>query len=151
MNLSVGAGLRGIAQGALAGGLATAVEIYLVVIVFGWIGAPRPPPPMEVLTAAVIGLPLVPFVTIIASLAFVVGLGVVGLPLWAAFHALRLRSRWLAAIAGAFLASASIWVLDQPWEVGGTGFSWPLLGLVLPGGIAGWTLHRAAYGRDPNP
>ncbi len=144
MKPRTGAVFKGLAMGAAAGGLATGVETYLLVVVFGWVGTNPPPSPAAILEATVIGLPLIPVATVVAGLAFIIGLVVVGLPVWAALHALRLRSRWIAVIAGAVLAPASVWV-SVPWSAGAPAFSWVLLGLVVPGSVAGWTLHRFAY------
>ena len=143
--------LKGFLAGAAAGGLTTGVEVYLAIAVFGWFGAGPPPPTIEVLEAAIVGLPVIPFAAMIASLAFLVGLVIVGLPMWLALNALGLRARWIAVVAGSVLAPASLWVMERSWEDGGSGLSSLLVGLVLSGAVAGWTLHRVAYGgRKPS-
>jgi len=136
--------VKALVAGAASGGLTTGIETYLVMFVFGPFALSPQPPTATIVEAVTSGLSIIPVATVVAGLAFMIGLAIVGLPAWAALHALRLRSRWIAALA-AVLAPASIWV-GGSWEAGVPAFNWVLLGLVLPGAVAGWTLHRVAYG-----
>lgn len=145
MRPSIGDIVKALVAGAASGGLTTGIETYLVMFVFGPFALSPQPPTATIVAAVTSGLPIIPFATVVAGLAFMIGLAIVGLPVWAALHVLRLRSRWIAALAGAVLAPASIWV-GGSWEAGVPAFNSVLLGLVLPGAVAGWTLHRVAYG-----
>ncbi len=145
MRPSIGDILKGLGVGAASGGLATGIETYLVMFVVGPFTLNPPPTLATIAQAIVVGLAIIPVAAVVAGLTFLVGLVVVGIPAWAALHAVRLRSRWAAAIAGAMLAPASVWACG-PWDVTASNFSWVPLGLVLPGAVAGWTVHRLAYG-----
>ena len=137
--------VKALVAGAASGGLTTGIETYLVMFVFGPFALNPQPPTATIVEAVISGLSIIPVATVVAGLAFLIGLAIVGLPAWAALHALRLRSRWLAALVGSVLAPASIWV-GGSWGAGAPTFNWVLLGLVLPGAVAGWTVHRVAYG-----
>jgi hypothetical protein len=79
-----------------------------------------------------------------------VGLIVVGMPGWAALHALGWRSPWVGAGFGGVATLVVSWVLglglnpslaDEPWEL------LPIAGLLaLIGAVVGWVAARAAYG-----
>ena len=79
---------------------------------------------------------------------FLIGLLVVGVPVWLMISGTQVRSRVAAAFIGAVLAAAVAAIVlallgGSPWRI-------PLLGgiaLILPGAAAGWTLHRVAYGK----
>lgn len=78
------------------------------------------------------------------------GLIVVGLPGWAALHALGWRSRWAGAGFGGVAPLVVSWMLglglnpslaDEPWGL------LPIAGLLaLIGAVVGWVAARAAYG-----
>ncbi|MEJ2816862.1 hypothetical protein [Caulobacter sp. CCG-8] len=78
------------------------------------------------------------------------GLIVVGLPGWAALHALGWRSRWAGAGFGGVATLVVSWMLglglnprlaDQPWGL------LPMAGvLALIGAVVGWVAAGAAYG-----
>lgn len=144
MRPPIGDIVKALVAGAASGGLTTGLETYLVMFVFGPFALNPPPTTATIVETFISGLSIIPVATVIAGLAFMIGLAIVGLPAWAALHALRLRSRWFAALAGSILAPASIWVSGS-WEAGPPTFNHFLLGLVLPGAVAGWTLHRVAY------
>lgn len=81
---------------------------------------------------------------------FLVGLLVVGAPVWLIIGATQVRSRLVATLVGAVLAgvTAAIILMLFGLMAGGA----PAIGaaaLTLPGAAAGWTLHRVAYGRTP--
>lgn len=145
MRPSIGDIVKALVAGAASGGLTTGIETWLVMFVFGPFTLNPPPTLATIAQAIVIGLSIIPVAAVIAGLTFLIGLVVIGIPAWAALHAVRLRSRWTAIIAGAILAPASVWV-GGPWDVAASNFSWIPLGLILPGAVAGWTVHRLAYG-----
>lgn len=104
------------------------------------------------LSGLVVGLLTFGAVTwLIAALGFFIGLLFIGIPAWAALAALRWTSRRAAVAAGAVLAAlagvgiASLDARNLPglWMVAAF--------FVLPGAVAGWTLHRVAYGRTVRP
>lgn len=145
MRPPIGDIVKALVAGAASGGLTTGIETYLVMFVFGPFTLNPPPTLAMIAQSIIIGLSIIPVATVVAGLAFMVGLVVVGLPAWAVLYAVRLRSRWPAALVGSILAPASIWV-GGSWEAGAPAFNYVLLGLILPGAVAGWTLHRVAYG-----
>lgn len=139
----------GVIVGAAAGGGAVAVEAYLLLAVFGWVGGPAPTPD-AFLQALIFGFGLIVYIGPVAAVVFAIGLVVVGLPAWALLHALHWRSRGAAVAAGAFLAAATTGVLtlaNNASSVGSAGLF--ALYLLLPGAAAGWALHRTSYGRAP--
>lgn len=80
---------------------------------------------------------------------------VVGCPVWWALHLIGVRSRVAATVSGAVVALALGFVvaaallLVTPWAAGFA--PWVLAFLSLPGAMAGWTLHRVAYGKANKP
>ncbi|HVL40640.1 MAG TPA: hypothetical protein VM348_00690 [Brevundimonas sp.] len=83
---------------------------------------------------------------IVAAFGFVVGLMLIGLPVWAGLSRLGQVSRGSSMAAGALLASLAGGLLGSM----GAGMNGGLPSaafMVLPGLAAGWTLHRVAYGR----
>ena len=139
----------GLIGGAAAGGGAVAVEAYLLLAVFGWVGGPAPTPEVFV-QALIFGFGLIVYIGPIAGVVFAIGLVIVGLPAWALLHALQWRSRRAAMAAGALLAAATTGVLtlaNNASSVGSAGL-FALL-LFMPGAAAGWALHRISYGRAP--
>ena len=139
----------GVIVGAAAGGGAVAVEAYLLLAVFGWVGGP-PPTPDAFLQALIFGLALIVYIGPVAGAVFAVGLMIVGLPAWALLHALHWRSRRVATAAGAVLAATATGILTLAGNASSVGSAglFALL-LLLPGAAAGWALHRASYGRAP--
>lgn len=92
---------------------------------------------------------ILPAAILYAFMAYLAGLVVIGTPAWWLLSRAGRKRRSDAVLAGAVLSSAAamIFVLAarEPvtaWE------TWALtLSLAIPGAIAGWTLHRVAYGR----
>lgn len=86
---------------------------------------------------------------IVALIPFSLGVWMVGLPAWMILHRVGWTSRLHALLSGAVLAGAAGAILSaltggSPIEAGAF--------LLLPGAIAGWTLHRIAYGKaGPSP
>lgn len=137
----------GLIAGAAAGGGAVAVEAYLLLAVFGWVGGPAPTPEAFV-QALIFGFGLIVYIGPIAGVVFAIGLVIVGLPAWALLHALQWRSRRAAMAAGAVLAAATTGVLTLANSSLGSAALFALL-LFMPGAAAGWALHRTSYGRAP--
>lgn len=85
-------------------------------------------------------------VGVIATVVFLGGLLVVGVPVWMIMHAYGLRSPKHAVAAGALLAAGATLALSTL-----AGFEGLVGGLVIallmigPGAAAGWTLRRIAY------
>lgn len=78
----------------------------------------------------------------LAAIVFCIGLLFIGLPVWAGLDRLGWMSPGVAVVAGAALATL----------IGGAiGGLWFALFLLLPGAVAGWTLHRIAYGKPAGP
>jgi hypothetical protein len=78
--------------------------------------------------------------------AFLIGLMLIGAPLWAAFERLQIRSRAAAILAGVLLAPSAFVLITLPLQ-GPEGPAWDMsVMMILPGALAGWTLHRVAYG-----
>jgi hypothetical protein len=95
------------------------------------------------------GLWITPAAFLYAFLTFLAGLAVIGTPAWVALIRMGRTTRRDAMLAGATLCAGVgiVFILAagepvtawEPWALAGS--------LTLPGGAAGWTLHRVAYGR----
>ncbi|WP_298158141.1 hypothetical protein [Brevundimonas sp.] len=84
-----------------------------------------------------------------AFIVFLLGLLIVGTPVWLLMARLKRNQRLDATVCGAVLAGLAGFVIMQMFS--GVVWSWTPLAyaaaLALPGAAAGWTLHRVAYGR----
>jgi hypothetical protein len=95
------------------------------------------------------GLWITPVAFLYAFVVFLVGLAVIGTPVWLLLFRMGRTKRRDAVLAGTVLCvlagAASIAAVGEPmasWE------PWALAAsLAVPGAAAGWTLHRVAYGR----
>lgn len=97
------------------------------------------------------GLWVLPAAALYAFAIFIVGLLILGTPAWLLLVRLGRASRSDAVIAGAILSMLPVLVFVlaagepvqawQPWAF--------VLAIAAPGAIAGWTLHRVAYGKAP--
>lgn len=95
------------------------------------------------------GLWILPAATIYAFAVFTAGLLVLGTPVWLLLVRLGRNSRRDAVITGAFLSMLPVLAFVvaagepvrawQPWAF--------ILSIAIPGAVAGWTLHRVAYGK----
>lgn len=104
--------------------------------------------------AAAVGLALFSAVTGVLFVApvFLIGLVTVGGPAWLIVSKTQIRSRTAATIVGALLAGAvAAIVLVMLGLIAGAAPAVGAAALVLPGAVAGWVLHRVAYGLNPNP
>lgn len=83
---------------------------------------------------------------------FLIGLVLVGGPGWLIIGATQIRARTAATVVGAGLAGlvAGVVLLLLGLVAGGA-FAIGAAALLMPGAVAGWTLHRVAYGRNPKP
>jgi hypothetical protein len=83
-----------------------------------------------------------------AFVAIIIGLLVIGTPVWLAMAGLERDRRHHAVLGGAMLAGLAGFLILQMFT--GDVWSWgPAVygaGLAIPGGVAGWVLHRVAYG-----
>ncbi|MCA3699868.1 hypothetical protein [Brevundimonas sp.] len=92
---------------------------------------------------------VLPVATIYAFVVYLVGLVVIGTPVWLVLVRIGRTTRRDAVIAGGTLCTVAgaviILAMGEPapaWE------PWALAAtLAIPGAAAGWTLHRVAYGR----
>ncbi len=130
---------------ALAGGATTSLIVVPGLLILSLVGG-------ESVEPLVVGLFLL-LVAAVASVAFVVGLLIIGAPVWAVMHWRGLRERKHAKAAGAvlaagvMLAAGVVSALSQLSGLQGLvgGLIFAIL-MVLPGAVVGWTLHRVAYG-----
>lgn len=83
---------------------------------------------------------------LVAAFGFVMGLMLIGLPIWAGLSRLGWMSRGAPMAAGAVLASLAGGLLGSMGS-GLDGGLWSAAFMALPGVAAGWTLHRVAYRR----
>lgn len=120
--------LAGTVAGAAAGGAIMSAEILL------WTG--------NVFVALYAGF--------LASIVFFIAIVFVGGPAWFLLHRANLRDRWIATLSGAVLSGTTATV------VAGFSIDWSQdvviangLPVALGGAVAGWTLHRVAYGLYP--
>jgi hypothetical protein len=143
----------GLAAGAVWGGVMTdlALTAYFVA------GATRPSPwsgPMalEIAKALGFGLLIAVPVILLAFILWLLGLLVVGAPVWWLMHRLGVRSARLAAVFGVivppalYLASSLhgrptsiVWALEEEWAI--------YLTLAAIGAIVGWVTIKIAYRR----
>jgi len=95
------------------------------------------------------GLWIAPVAWIYAALVYLVGLAVVGTPAWLMMSRQGRRSRRDATIVGAALSAlAGLAILFLTGQLPTAWEPWALAGsLTIPGMVAGWVLHRVAYGR----
>ncbi|WP_156402428.1 hypothetical protein [Caulobacter sp. Root1472] len=139
--------------GAIWGGVLTDLALTAYFIA----GATRSSPwsrPMALEIAKALGFSVLAAVPIIlfASIVWLLGLLVVGAPVWWLTHGLGVRSAWLAAAVGAiappalYLAcslhgrpTSVIWALKEEWTL------YPILAAI--GAVVGWTVARSAYRR----
>ena len=135
---------------AAAGGLATAAGTVLIMATRSF--AYGPPSFTAIVTGGMMAVVMVLLLGFYTTIIFAIGLVVIGLPAWATLHRLGFRSRAAAILTGGVLtgtaATARAFALD-PSNSGAGSFG---LLMVLPGAVAGWTLHRVAYGKaGPKP
>ena len=124
---------------ALAGGATTSAIVVPGMLIISLLGGTSIEPQAAALFLALTAA--------VASAVFAVGLLVVGAPVWAVMHRRGLRERKHAKTAGALLAAGvalALSALAGPQGlVGGVIFA---ILMLVPGAVAGWTLHRIAYG-----
>ncbi|OYX58096.1 MAG: hypothetical protein B7Y86_03555 [Brevundimonas subvibrioides] len=95
------------------------------------------------------GLWIAPVAWIYAMVVYLVGLLVIGTPVWLIMARQSRDARRHAVLAGAILSALAgaiiLFLLGEPpvaWEPWAFAAS-----LAIPGAVAGWTLHRVAYGK----
>ena len=119
---------------------ATACSVEFMLMTGGLAGADAP-----VGTVLWFGLFVFLITWLVAAFGFVLGFLLVGLPAWAGLSALGWMSRGAAVAAGGLLAGLAGGLLGSM----GTGLDGGLSSaafMLVPGAVAGWTLHRVAYG-----
>lgn len=82
---------------------------------------------------------------LVAAIGFGFGLLLIGIPVWAALARLGWMSQGVSTAAGAILVALASGLMASV----GTGIEFGLRSAVfmlIPGAVAGWTLHRVAYG-----
>jgi hypothetical protein len=122
-----------------AGATVCAVQFLLMTGGFAGAGAP-------VSTVLWAGLALFLITWFVAAFGFVMGLMLIGIPVWAGLSRLGWMSPASAVASGAILSTlvaggASFFTSDL------AGSLVPAAFLLLPGAAAGFALHRMAYGK----
>lgn len=134
--------LLGLTAAAAVGGMATGVELGIIQLTMTVIaGAPISlfDMTLEILLALWMAL----IFGLFAALAFAIGLLLVGLPAWAVLFRFGFRTRAVSIVAGGVLGGITAAMLSLAVGVDGV---WFTVIMILPGAVAGWTLHRVAYG-----
>lgn len=85
---------------------------------------------------------------LIAAIGFGIGLLLIGVPAWAGLNRLGWMSQGAAMVSGAVLA-ALVGGLPGLMGAGLGGGLQSAAFMLLPGALAGWTLHHVAYGSKP--
>ena len=130
---------------ALTGSFALSIEAAVLLAVEG-LGAGFLGPVVVLVQAVVVALTGV----FVVAPVFLIGLVLVGGPAWLIIAATQIRSRTAATVMGAGLAGlVAGGILLAFGFVAGGGFAFGGAVLLIPGAVAGWTLHRVAYGRNP--
>jgi hypothetical protein len=121
-----------------AGATVCAVQFLLMTGGFAGAGAP-------VSTVLWSGLVLFLITWFVAAFGFVIGLMLIGIPVWAGLSRLGWMSRPAAIASGAILAALVAGGVSF-FTSGLAGSFVPAAFLLLPGAAAGLALHRVAYG-----
>lgn len=119
---------------------ATVCSVQFLLMTGGLTGAGAP-----VGTVLWFGLVVFLVTWLVAAFGFVIGLLLIGLPVWAGLSALGRTSRGAAIAAGALLAALAGGLLGS-MGMGLNGGLRSTAFMFIPGAVAGWTLHRIAYG-----
>jgi hypothetical protein len=123
---------------------ATVCSIQFLLVTGGFAGAGA-----SIGTMLWSGLILFLITWLVAAFGFVMGLMLIGLPVWVGLSRIGWMSRDASIAAGALLASVTGGLLGSL----GTGIDGGLQSaafMTLPGVAAGWMLYRVAY-RRPSP
>ncbi|WEK57526.1 MAG: hypothetical protein P0Y52_13430 [Candidatus Brevundimonas phytovorans] len=128
-----------ILAGALVGGFPVAVAFVATLL-----AANGPPRLMEVGMAIV----MVSFVTLYASIPFLIGIVMLGLPIWLCLERLGRRDAMTAIGTGALITFAGVYVLAA-WAQMEIGLGHLLL--ALDGAVVGLVIQRVAYGPIKRP
>jgi hypothetical protein len=96
------------------------------------------------------GLIMAPFYGLVAWMMFapmfLIGLVVLGAPVWWAMENAGIRSARAATAMGTLLTGAAAILVLAALGVMSPGALWFCAAFAPPGAAAGWTLHRVAYG-----
>lgn len=98
-------------------------------------------------TALFTGLVYLLFVPLMFAPLFLIGLAVVGAPMWAVLEGMAVRTSHAAVLAGSLMSTATAMVVLAVMGVLSPGALWFCAAFAPAGGAAGWVLHRVAYGR----
>lgn len=128
---------------AATGAMVCAVQV--LAITGGFTGANAP-----IGTVITGGLTVFLVTWLIAALAFLIGLQVVGPPT-AAFLDSRGQATPAAVVAAGALLSAGVAGTFGAIAGGASGATLSAAFLLLPGGLAGWVFHRVTWGRRATP
>lgn len=134
--------LLGLIAAAAVGGLATGAELAIIQLAMTAI-AGVPVSLVGLTLDILLALWMTLMVGLFAALAFAIGLVVVGLPAWAVLFRFGFRARAVSILAGGVLSGIAAAMLSLAFGYDGV---WFAVFMILPGGAAGWTLHRVAYG-----
>ena len=102
-------------------------------------------------TALIMGLNYLLFVPMMFAPLFLIGLAVVGAPMWAVLDGTAANSRRAAVLAGSLMSAAAAAIVLAALGVLSPDALWFCAAFAPAGGVAGWVLHRVAYGRPAAP
>jgi hypothetical protein len=86
---------------------------------------------------------------LVGAIAFLLGIIVVGSPVWTVMHRIGATQPWSAAVAGGLLSMAGATALT--FAMGGARPGTEVFLLGLDGLVVGWLMQRIAYGRPKPP
>ena len=130
---------------AVAGGLVTATGFVAAMVAPAF--AFGVPTLAEALSGILLAAVMAGVLAIYTTFVFGAGLFLIGLPAWAVLHRLGRRTRRIAVLAGGALTGATAGALALGLSGPNSNAAIFAALMIIPGGLAGWTLHRIAYGR----
>lgn len=135
---------RALVAAGVAGGLGLALEMTLFTAVMAL--------QTENSSAALAYLSAGPMVAVVTIPAFLIGTLLVAAPAWAIIEGTSLRSPLAAGLIGALLATTTgVLILFGLGVIWWQSLAGAAAVLAPPGALAGWVLHRVAYGRRSPP
>ena len=134
--------IRALLAAAVVGGVALALELTLFTAAMAL--------QTENSSSALAYLSAAPMVAVVTIPAFFVGALLVAAPVWAIIEGTTVRSALAAILIGALLATTTgVLILFGLGVIWWQSLAGAAAALGPPGALAGWVLHRVAYGRAP--